>query len=99
MGIAQDITERRAAEAALQESQMFIQRIAEAIPDMLFVFDLKLKRIIYTNRQVQATLGYTPSEIMVLGAASYNEFLPPEVFTLLPALVNDLLEVKDGEIV
>ncbi len=58
---------RKQAEQALRESQQFIQRIADTTPDILYIYDLEEKCNIYCNQAVIHTLGYTPSQIHLMG--------------------------------
>lgn len=77
-----DITKRRQLEEKLRESQLLIQRIADATPDILYVYDLAEQRIVYINKQVTAILGYTPEEAEKTGGledlpspASFADFI------------------------
>ncbi|MEA5574872.1 PAS domain S-box protein [Anabaena sp. UHCC 0451] len=69
---ALDITDRKKAEMALKESQYLIQRITEASPDILYIYDLQEKCNVYTNREIARLLDYSPAQIQSMGA----EFLP-----------------------
>ncbi|NJP06551.1 MAG: PAS domain S-box protein [Chloroflexaceae bacterium] len=62
-----DITERKQAEDALQASERFIQQVAQTIPDILYIYDIVLKRNIYSNRQIGDVLGYSAEEIKAMG--------------------------------
>ena len=59
---------RREAENALASSQRFLQRMIDATPHVIFVFDLPARRILYVNRQVESVLGYTPRDLQELGS-------------------------------
>jgi diguanylate cyclase (GGDEF)-like protein/PAS domain S-box-containing protein len=61
--IARDISERKRAEAELQKSRNFVERIAATTPGILYVYDLEERRNVYSNREVIAVLGYKPEEI------------------------------------
>ncbi|MFM2062852.1 MAG: hypothetical protein RLZZ507_2522 [Cyanobacteriota bacterium] len=65
---ALDITDRKKAEMALKESQYLIERITEASPDILYIYDLQEKRNIYINREITRLLGYSPTEIHSMGS-------------------------------
>mgnify|MGYP005837241057 CR=1 FL=1 len=65
--VIQDITERKQVEAALHEQQHFVQKIAQTMPSIVYVYDLRENLSVYTNRQVTAVLGYTPEEIQRMG--------------------------------
>lgn len=58
-----DISDRIKAEQALQESQYFLQKVANAIPQVLYLLDLAQGTSIYLNKQSTTVLGYAPEEI------------------------------------
>jgi PAS domain S-box-containing protein len=77
-GFIEDITERKRAEEALRESQHFIERIANTVPDILYVFDLVENRNIYTNREITTILGYTPQQLQAMGEHLIPTILHPD---------------------
>jgi PAS domain S-box-containing protein len=96
--VGRDITDRKQVEFALQESQHFIQKIADTTPVFLYVHDLKAERNVYTNREVTSLLGYTPEEIQAMGAALLPTILHPDDFAQLPQRNKRWEFVKDGDI-
>ena len=56
--IARDITERKKAEAELERSRLFVERIAATTPGILYVHDLDDQKNVYVNREMFAVLGY-----------------------------------------
>jgi len=61
--LRQEIRARRQAEAALRNSQYFLQKIADTVPQILFLFDLKQGTNVYLNQQYTTFLGYSAAEI------------------------------------
>lgn len=57
-GIVLDISEQKLAEIKAKEDQFFIQTIADASPDIIYVYDLQLSKTLYSSRGLGATLGY-----------------------------------------
>jgi PAS domain S-box-containing protein len=96
---ALDITPRKKAEQALEESQRFIQKIADATPNLLYIYDLEEKRNIYSNREVAKILGYTPEEIVEMGAGLVPNLVHPDDLTRVYSFHERLATAKDGEIV
>ncbi|MEG4986532.1 PAS domain S-box protein [Microcoleus sp. BR0-C5] len=96
-GIAIDITDRKQAELALQESQQFIKKVADATPGILYLYDLEEQRNIYTNTSMFALLGYTSDEITGMDSSLMPQLIYPED---LPKIVEhhaSFAEVEDGE--
>jgi PAS domain S-box-containing protein len=57
-----DVTLQK-AEDKLKETRELINQIAEATPNVLYVFDTRYKKIVYVNKAITEVLGYTPEEI------------------------------------
>ncbi len=97
-GISIDITNRKEAELALQESQQFIQKIADATPGILYLYDLEEQRNVYANCSVGTILGYSFDDITRMGASLTTELIHPED---LPKVVEhhaSFTAIEDGEI-
>jgi PAS domain S-box-containing protein len=63
LGIVRDITERRQAEKALQESQDLYQTLAESSPDMIYLIDRE-GYIRYVNSNAARQFSRSPRELM-----------------------------------
>lgn len=85
--VARDISDRKAAEAEMQETQMFLNSIVENIPHMIFVKDAKDLRFIKYNRAGEELLGLARSELV--GKTDYN---------LFPKAEADFFVAKDREV-
>lgn len=79
-----ELLERQKTEARLQESQRFVEQVAQAAPGILYLYDLLEQRAIYTNRQVTELLGYTPEEIETMGENLLPMLFHPEDFARVP---------------
>jgi len=73
-----DITRLKQMEISLRESEAFIQAIADASPDVLYVFDILAQRNIYVNRQSSPVLGYSPEEIQAVGDQFLSALIYPD---------------------
>jgi PAS domain S-box-containing protein len=96
-GIAVDVTDRKQAELALQESQQFIKKVADATPGILYLYDLEEQRNIYTNTSMFALLGYTSDEITAMDSSLMPQLIHPED---LPKIMKHLASfggIEDGE--
>ncbi|MEG4058743.1 MULTISPECIES: PAS domain S-box protein [unclassified Microcoleus] len=98
-GIAVDVTDRKQAELALQESQQFIQKIADATPGILYLYDLEEQRNIYANTSLFGLLGYTSDDIKAMDSSLMPQLIHPED---LPRIIKhhaSFVGVEDGEII
>ncbi len=93
-----DITDRKKAEDDLRESQHFIQQIADTTPDMLLVFDVTKKKVIYVNKEIYTTLGYTPESIYQMENKVFEQLLHPDDYQKLIIHYSSLLYIKHGEV-
>jgi PAS domain S-box-containing protein len=68
LGAMQDVTHRITAEDTIAQNSRFKESIENAMPGMLYVYDLVTDRSVYANRNARILMGYTPEEIDKLGA-------------------------------
>ncbi|AFY84054.1 PAS domain-containing hybrid sensor histidine kinase/response regulator [Oscillatoria acuminata] len=61
--VGRDISDRKQIEEALSTSQHFLQKVADAIPHILYLRDLSTNTSIYLNQQSLCILGYSPTEL------------------------------------
>ncbi|MEG3863152.1 PAS domain S-box protein [Microcoleus sp. herbarium12] len=97
-GIITDITDRKQAELALQESQQFIQKIAYATPGILYLYDLEEQQNIYANSSIGTILGYTSEEIQVMGSSLLPQLMNPEDLPKILEHHASFAGIEDGEV-
>ena len=97
-GITIDITDRKQAEASLQESQQFIQKIADATPGILYLYDLEEQRNVYANSSMGTLLGYTFDEIKEMGSAFLLPLIHPEDLGKVVEYHASFAGIQDGEV-
>src|SRR5262245_54426859 len=73
VSIARDITARTAAAQALTLSQELRERITEAMPDLVYVYDLRAQRIRWVNHQIGTLLGYPPEKLQSQAGPLFGE--------------------------
>ena len=77
-GIVQDITERRAADQALRDSEARFVSMAQNSPVAFYRFSRRWGGIYYSPR-IQDLLGYTPEELLAEPMRWYNSIQPEDI--------------------
>jgi PAS domain S-box-containing protein len=90
LSIARDITARTEAERALHLSQELRERITEAMPDLVYVYDLRDQRMRWINQQIVTILGYPPEKLQGQGGPLFGDLLHPDDVPVVAARVQDL---------
>ena len=96
--LIQDISDRKKAEIALQESQDFLQKVTDTSPNIIYIYDLQQQCNIYVNREIETILGYSPIEIQAMGANFFSTLMHPDDLQNMPAEYARLARAVDGEI-
>jgi PAS domain S-box-containing protein len=87
-GIAQDITERKAAEEALQRSERHFRSLIENAPDLITILDDRGTNR-YESPSVYRTLGYAPQELV---GRSVFDLVHPDDAPRAMSLFREILE-------
>ncbi|WP_413175003.1 PAS domain S-box protein [Anabaena azotica] len=98
VGTSINITERKKAEAALRESQNFVQRIAQSSPNILYIFDLEKQCNVYANKEITNLLGYSQQEILEMGENLISIITHPEDKPKILEHFQKFINAQDGEI-
>ena len=69
---------RQRAEASLADSKRMFERMAEATPDLLYVYDLGAGRNVYINRGGERTLGYSAGQFQSFGGRLNEGLIHPD---------------------
>jgi PAS domain S-box-containing protein len=93
------ILQRKQADEALRESQRFTDRVVQAAPDLVYIYDLIEQRHVYTSRRVAEFFGYTPDQIHKMDPASFKEALHPEDVSKLAELKQRFAAAQDHEVI
>jgi PAS domain S-box-containing protein len=91
-------SERQAIELALQQSQYFTEQLIHAVPYIISVYSLDEKRIVYINRSMGESLGYSPAEIEQMGDRIIDLLRHPDEPHPIQAAFSDIDTIQDGEI-
>ena len=98
MTIERDISERKITEQWMRDRNKFIQSIASASPDVIYVYDLEAKRIVYANHHIADWLGYEPNEARRMGKDFLRLLSHPEDLAELPYLLGRLENAGKSEV-
>jgi len=98
VAINRDITKQVHTEQALQESQRFINQIADTIPFQLYVFDLVEGKNIYINRQTETFFGLSLAELQARGQTHFLEVIHPDDMAKMDEFFTQWDLAEDGQI-
>lgn len=84
---------------SLRERDHFIQRITEASPDAIYVYDLVEQQPIFTNRTIPNMLGYSADEEQALGRYPLRALMTPDDYARIPALQEQFRQAADHELI
>ncbi len=82
--------EKRQIQKKLDEHQIFINKITNSSPNIIFVYNLTKKKIIYSNRNLYAELGYSNKKIKDFGAGLFTTIAHKDDKNKIDNLVNTL---------
>jgi PAS domain S-box-containing protein len=94
----QDISHLKDTEAALREREQFIARVAQAVPEVIHVYDFREKRTVYSNQNGIAILGCTPQQIEEMGGDLLMRIMHPEDLQKIPEWFSRWEWARDGQI-
>ncbi|MDZ8079473.1 MAG: PAS domain S-box protein [Nostoc sp. SerVER01] len=92
------LRERHKAEEALRSSQDFLQKVANTVPHILYLFDLLQGTSIYLNQQSVTVLGYSPEEICQADPQWFMNCFHPDDQHLCYDLPSRFANLRDNEV-
>ncbi len=95
---AEEQATRRRAEEELEASRLFFDRVADATPNVIYVYDLDQRRIVYVAGATRAVLGRSRDEVLAGGFTAHGAALHPDDRPLLLELLERLRSARDGEV-
>jgi PAS domain S-box-containing protein len=98
VGTFLEVTELKRTEAELARSRRMFERIAATMPEVLFVYDLQLRTLVYTNGAISSSLGYAMDSLGSLREESITELIHPEDRGFCPS-TEKLRTLPDGEVI
>jgi diguanylate cyclase (GGDEF)-like protein/PAS domain S-box-containing protein len=82
---------------ALTEAVSFHDAVLAASPDLIYVMDLELDRVVWASRSFTQLLGYQPQEITALGDHLYDVLIHPDDREILEEANSSARALSDGE--
>ncbi|MFN8371487.1 MAG: PAS domain S-box protein [Anaerolineae bacterium] len=76
--VTSDVTERKRTEGILRERQEFIERVTNAVPDVIYILDLISGETLYMNHPLEFSLGYGVEETIQMGDHFVNILMHPD---------------------
>ncbi len=92
LGVVRDITERKRAAQAIEESERKFRTILEVAVDGVLLADVQAHKFINGNRAICDMLGYQPEELYRVGVEDIH---PPAA---LPEVLRQFEQILKGEI-
>jgi len=62
-GIFRDMTIRKLMEKVVQENRHLLERIADTVPEVVYLYEYPTLQTVYVNRQITQVLGYAPEQL------------------------------------
>jgi PAS domain S-box-containing protein len=91
----QTAAHRRLADDLARSRNLF-RHIADATPDILYLFDLVENRNVYVNREIAEVLGYSPEQIASLGPDLLAHLIHPDDMPAIGAYNAAFSKLKSG---
>ncbi|GAB3830109.1 PAS domain-containing protein [Hymenobacter jeollabukensis] len=96
VGSAEDVTERHRATEELARSRHFLARVADTVPNIIYLYNLPEGRNIYCNQQVFSLLDYSESDLQAMGSGMFGHLIVPEDLPVVQAHHQALRQAPDG---
>ena len=95
-GWAQDISLQKAAEQERERAQLFNQKLIEAVPDLIYIFDMGKERSVFANRSYFNVIGQDPQQVRSL-SSPMEKLVHPDDLARLRKHRELLKKASDGE--
>ncbi len=94
-----DVTAAVLAEAATMAANAFQLAVMTASPDIIYVYDVATRSMVWSNRPLSELLGYTGAELATIGRDVFEGLTPPEDRPQFQVGIDAACAAADSEIV
>ncbi|MDU0369686.1 PAS domain S-box protein [Hymenobacter endophyticus] len=98
VGSATDVTERRETDEQLRKSRLFVERVTDTTPNLIYIFDVATQSNVYCNRFVETMLGYTEQELQHMGSGMISTLTSEQEAQRLVRHFEDVTRCQEGEV-
>ena len=78
LGVVRDISGRKNNEEQLKQNKIFIDKIVNTAPNLIYIFDLEKQATVYTNLGLTSILGFTSEELIAMGSELFPKLMHPD---------------------
>lgn len=82
----------------LQESESFLQSVLNTTQNLIYIYDLEKKKIVFINKKSQEVIGYSPEEIMNSATDLYSSLIHPDDMAIIKDHHIAFKKISDGQI-
>lgn len=98
-GMVIDVTDQKSAEADAAQSRRRLERIGQATPSLIHIFDRFAGKSVWVNGNVQNLMGYSPEEVMAMGPGESRSRVHPDDVPKILSRYPILEAEPDGHVV
>jgi PAS domain S-box-containing protein len=98
VGSARDVSHDRDARDAAERARRLLQRIMDASPDVIYVYNVIGRRFAFISGRVDEVVGYQPEYFRRMDGARLDRFLHPDDVPSVNAHLASLEFLADGEV-
>lgn len=80
-------------------SESFLTNILEATPDVVFIYNLECKCVVYANSRMQELLGYSFDEVQKMDSKFLDQVIHEDEMELLSSCFTELSNIDDEHVV
>ena len=99
LSIERDNSLKKKAEEEIQLQYRFIESLASASPDIVYVYDLDLDKYVYANQHMADSYGYPVEQLKEEGHKLMSTVLAPEDIALIPDWIERLRNASDHDVI